>query len=313
VLSAADHLNRKAWAKAAGSLYIAAWRNDWLEDCCAHMTPVRKTWSENACLASAKKYVEIREWRKAERNAYDAAHSNGWLAKCTGHFLQIKKPNGYWTKERCVSDAKAYSYKKQWSRNNGAAYKRAKENGWLDECCAHMMEMKKEKGHWTFEKCFVSASEFLHRSEWFRREKKAYVAAHRNGWLEKCCAHMVSAAGGTDSDAAYMWCADGQTHNGKRVCKFGLSSARLKDERIRQVGWASGFVPTEVIIVERADAAALEKELLAFGEAVLYTGFGGCTEFRALTEDEIKLAKQKIICGAEKILLQFTHQISLSN
>jgi superfamily II DNA or RNA helicase len=45
---------------------------------------------------------------------------------------------------------------------------------------------------WTKDKCSESALKYPSRSEWEKNEKNAYTAAHRKGWLNDCCIHMIS-------------------------------------------------------------------------------------------------------------------------
>jgi len=47
-------------------------------------------------------------------------------------------------------------------------------------------------GFWTLEKCIKSAKKFKTRKDWSRSDESgAYVTANKNGWLDKCCAHML--------------------------------------------------------------------------------------------------------------------------
>lgn len=48
------------------------------------------------------------------------------------------KPNGYWTKERCLKEGLKYKYKKDFVSKGKGAYMAARRNGWLDEIWLHM-------------------------------------------------------------------------------------------------------------------------------------------------------------------------------
>lgn len=55
--------------------------------------------------------------------------------------------------------------------------------------------MNKNKNDWnrnknTFESCLENAKKYNTKSEWFKNHSGSYQAAHRNGWLDKCCEHM---------------------------------------------------------------------------------------------------------------------------
>lgn len=70
-----------------------------------------------------------------------------------------------------------------------SAYHAARKNGWVEDCCAHMLPSRTGK-KWTFETCAENAKRYKTRSDWQRGCSGAYNAANRNGWLEDCCAHM---------------------------------------------------------------------------------------------------------------------------
>lgn len=82
-------------------------------------------------------------------------------------------------------DAAQYSTKARWSEASRVAHNKAWENGWFDECCAHM----KERG-WSKEECIKTASLFTTKKEWRKHSKDTYMAAWRNGWQDECCRHM---------------------------------------------------------------------------------------------------------------------------
>ena len=50
------------------------------------------------------------------------------------------------------------------------------------------------KDYWTFERCKEDALKYSSISEWKRESGGAYGAAHRNGWVDKCCKHMGRSA-----------------------------------------------------------------------------------------------------------------------
>jgi len=50
-----------------------------------------------------------------------------------------KKPNGYWTKEKCQEEALKYKIKKDFIKNCRATYDAVSRNKWLNEICSHML------------------------------------------------------------------------------------------------------------------------------------------------------------------------------
>jgi hypothetical protein len=44
---------------------------------------------------------------------------------------------------------------------------------------------------WSLELCHNIAKLYLHKIDWAKSHPKSYDAAHRNGWVNQCCCHMV--------------------------------------------------------------------------------------------------------------------------
>jgi hypothetical protein len=51
----------------------------------------------------------------------------------------IRKPRGYWTKERCQEEALKYNNRKDFNIYSKSAYLRSIKNRWIDEICSHMI------------------------------------------------------------------------------------------------------------------------------------------------------------------------------
>ena len=53
----------------------------------------------------------------------------------------IRKPNGYWTFESCLTEASKYEYKKDFMRYSKGAYLKALRKDWLEDICLHMKDL----------------------------------------------------------------------------------------------------------------------------------------------------------------------------
>ena len=106
------------------------------------------------------------------------------------HFEEIRKPNGYWTKEKCQEEALKSNTKKEFMKNSVSAYNAAKKNGWLDEISQHFIELRKPNGYWTKEKCQEEALKYKTKIEFRTKNISAYDISYRNGWLDDICKHM---------------------------------------------------------------------------------------------------------------------------
>ncbi|MHA2689441.1 hypothetical protein [Vibrio harveyi] len=184
--SAAQYKTRTAWSEGSKAAYSAAYRNGWLDQCCAHMQRVGVKWTYEKCVRSAARYKTRSEWNQACKSAYHAARKNGWVEDCCAHMLP-SRTGKKWTFENCAKNAKKYNTRSDWQRGCSGAYNAANRNGWLDECCTHMKPIELK---WDFAACLKSARAFRTRTEWISACKSAYQAARNRGWLDHCCAHM---------------------------------------------------------------------------------------------------------------------------
>ncbi len=91
-----------------------------------------RKWTSESCYEEAKKYKTKVEFQKGNASAYGYAWKNG-LLDTFDWFEEIKKPNGYWTKERCEEEARRYHTKGEFLKGCGAAHSAAVKNGWLDD------------------------------------------------------------------------------------------------------------------------------------------------------------------------------------
>lgn len=197
-----------------------------------------------------------------------------------------RKPNGYWTLERCKEDAKRFSSRQEWRRSKAGGYPAARRNGWRDECCAHMPShseaISASKTKWNIESCKKDALRFLTRFDWQRENDSAYRAALRGGFLDECCEHMES-AGGTDNDVVYIW-----REAGTDLHKVGVTSERVGESRIDICRRHNNMDPRIVFMLKVDDARAVEAELLKLGtDPELDSSIDGYTEFRVLTNEEL--------------------------
>ena len=105
------------------------------------------------------------------------------------NFMNIKS-KGYWTKERCLEEARKYMNRNDFHKHSPSAYGKAWRKGWLDEICSHMKTVQHRSNYWTKEKCFEEAKKYHRRIDFRKNGRGAYNAAYVNGWLDEVCAHM---------------------------------------------------------------------------------------------------------------------------
>lgn len=101
------------------------------------------------------------------------------------------RPNGYWTKERILADAKKYTYLSEWIKNSSGGHAAAKRQGLVKEACAHMTSPKKAMGYWNLENLLKDAKKYKSIKEWREKSASAYTTATQKGFIEQCTQHLV--------------------------------------------------------------------------------------------------------------------------
>jgi hypothetical protein len=158
-------------------------------------------WTKNACKKDALQYERRGQWSKLSHSAYSSAARNGWLNECCLHMPIPKttrkgKPRK-WHFDACMKDAKRFNHRSHWSTQSNSAYNSAKNNGWLEQCCAHMILLKGGRTnrrtisqYWDFVSCLKEARKYTSVSVWQAKNGSSYQAALRNKWIDKCTEHM---------------------------------------------------------------------------------------------------------------------------
>lgn len=141
-------------------------------------------WTNEKLRIEAKKYKTRGEFQINSASAYSSAHKRGLLNQICGHMYEPKKPHGFWTKARCIEEAKKYKSKQDFRTHSSAAYGKAEKNKWLNEICQHMKEIKKPNGFWNLEMCLNEAKKYSSYIEFQSNSSSAYGAALKNGWLK---------------------------------------------------------------------------------------------------------------------------------
>tara|TARA_B100000519_G_scaffold160627_1_gene142558 strand:+ start:589 stop:2277 length:1689 start_codon:yes stop_codon:yes gene_type:complete len=117
-------------------------------------------WTKEKILEDAAKYVKSSDWRKNSKGAYVTALKLGIVEEVTNHMVK-RKPDGYWTKERILEDAKRFSHAAEWREHSSTAYTYSfHTEGLYEEATSHMERIstlgikkpKTEENGWTEER-----------------------------------------------------------------------------------------------------------------------------------------------------------------
>lgn len=94
---------------------------------------VEKYWTIENLQKEALKYNKRTEFQKKSSGAYTIAWRDGILNKICYHMIEIKKPNGYWTLEKCKEEASKYKTKTEWKHKSSGSFDSAYNNNWFKE------------------------------------------------------------------------------------------------------------------------------------------------------------------------------------
>lgn len=100
--------------------------------------------------------------------------------------IKDRKPNGYWkSKDNVFEEAKKYSSKIEFQRNNQSAYWAALKYGYLEEMPWLVKNKVTPRGVLTKEYVMNEANKYSSMSEFRNSNKSAYDTAQRNGYLSE--------------------------------------------------------------------------------------------------------------------------------
>jgi len=132
------------------------------------------------------KYKSLTEFRKDHPKLYSQLYYRNEVIKlCKEMGWKIKKPNNYWTKERCIEEAKKYNTLTQFKKGNSTAYNLSLNNNWMTEI-SELCNFKKPKGYWTKESCIEEAKQYNNLAE-LRKNNQLYYAVDKNNWVDEIC------------------------------------------------------------------------------------------------------------------------------
>lgn len=99
-------------------------------------------WTLERCIEEASHFPTREKWEQESPVSYRKAIKRGWLTKCITHIKGFKRrPTvpAIWTLERCIEASRQCQKPAEFKRRFNYAYERARQQGWLAACCAHMV------------------------------------------------------------------------------------------------------------------------------------------------------------------------------
>lgn len=151
-----------------------------------------KYWTPKNILEDAKRFQTRGAWMEGSACAYTESLKLGktFHAKACAHMAYSSyynnpppKPKGYWTRARCIQEARKYNTPGEWRKGNIPSYLTAYKKGWKEECLAHMVtpnHVRRNDAYWTVDRLvqhIQRSPEIRTLKDWQRRSPKVYAYA----------------------------------------------------------------------------------------------------------------------------------------
>ena len=249
-------------------------------------------WTDEALLAEGRKYASRLGFARGSSSAYLTATRRAGILdqlypSLRGELRNLSDAN-------LLTEGRKYASRKEFERNDPSACTKARKRGLLDQLYPDTTGKWKKASD---EALLAEGRKYASRTEFHKHAKGAYDEANRRNLLDLIYPEQLGIFGNKDNDAIYIWRAIGQHYNGNPVYKIGVTSARLGIARVEHVAGKAGF-EFDLICCEPVTCKAtdLERKLHLLGENPQFTGFDGCTEFRALSDSAL-YAAISMICS----------------
>ncbi len=243
------------WRKANPKAFNAAKKLNLIDEICKRFGWIYKPrvinrkpkgyWNEERCIEDAKRFNKLRDWELNGLAYYFVrriCRESGNLdlfEKCKAHMVVVKKPNGYWTKEKCILDAKKFKNLKEWVKNSSGAYTiSVKNKSWYNECIKHMEKERKVNAYWTKEKCIEESKKYRTTKEWVENAYDSYSAARRLNVLAECH-KMMGRPFLEEKKLRKVWTKDECMHEAQKY--KNLSSWRASHPQTCQYAYKNGW------------------------------------------------------------------------
>lgn len=174
------------FAKGSGGAHHRAKANGWIRDYTWFADGIKRAaesrvkWNYETCYELAKQCSQKSEMKILNQRAYAVALQNGWFKDYTW-LSRASHKKGYWTKEKCMEEAKKYTTRTEFQDKSPSAYSKAQKEKWLDDYTWFL----NINTQWTYDLAFKEASKYKILSDFIKKAGGAYNASRRNNWIER--------------------------------------------------------------------------------------------------------------------------------
>jgi hypothetical protein len=229
----------------------------------------------------------LTDFQRNFSGAYKACEKNRWLDEARAYFPIKKRPDGYWTIERCRELWTSCGSIIEFSSKYGSAYNAVLKNGWKELMWNDFSHLRKPEGYWTLDNCREAWMCCESMDEFRKRFSTAYVKVSENGWLSELRKRFPASYRATSNNIIYLW-KSGIRLNKKNVYKIGITSKRRGEARIKKVAECHNTNAIVLRYVEVPCASFIERKILKLVERAKELSGDGVSEmFTITTLDEL--------------------------
>lgn len=184
---------RSEFQKTSSGAYKACVRQKWLDEVTVHMTPIHSPngyWTKERCAEEALKYTKRTEFKKGSKKAYGASCKKGWLDEICSHMLLIKKPDGFYTLEKCIELSKECKTLSEFCYNHSVAYRIVLANNW-QKIVFESLKTRTPNNYWTLDKCIELAHNCSTMTELKTKNGTAYNTICKNKWWSTIKSNLI--------------------------------------------------------------------------------------------------------------------------
>lgn len=310
---AKKHATRSQLRKHDLSCFRAAQRRGLIDELYPEQGAQPAKLSDSDIIAAARLCATRAEFKKRFNHRYKIAHGNGMIDTLFPPAPLVVKPvklprikapkvekvrlNRKITPELVREQAAKYATRHAFDKGDPTCCAYARKHSMMDE----LFPSPTAYACQTTEG-FIAAARKKHGDKFdysevnYRRthEKVKIICRHHGAFWQRPSSHLdgrgCRACWSFDNNAFYVKRAIGHRFNGEDVFKVGVTSLRLGADRLERQSRLSGIVHETVLPSTGVIGSAtnIESFALSIGSNPKYSGFDGCSEYRAYSKSELE-------------------------
>lgn len=234
--AAAKFNTRKDFKAQENGQYQWLIRNGLLDQACAHMVPLHRSFSDDDIAEIAKRYASRRAFKLGDQAAYQAARKRDLLDTVCAHMATDRYR--VMSDEQIFEIAQRYSSRMEFRAADKAAYQTATKRGIIDAVCSQMDGRPTRR--LSDNEILEIAKQFNARNDFKLGDFGAYTTAIRRGLIVEACEHMEYGAWGFREDKpAVLYHFRMETAEGLVLYKIGITNRKPK-QRLLTMGLQPG-------------------------------------------------------------------------